>query len=194
VSRSADIQASKLALRREVTARLRSLTEPCRAAASVQACALLQKQPLWTQAHSVLLFAPLPGELHVWPLLQEALAAGKAAALPRFDPAAKRYAPCQILDAADIRVGHFGIREPRNPGSPVLQFDLILVPGLAFDLHGHRLGRGKGYYDQLLSGLQGPTCGVAFDEQVLPDVPAEPHDARLNYLLTPTRWLRAEIL
>jgi 5-formyltetrahydrofolate cyclo-ligase len=66
---------------------------------------------------------------------------------------------------------------------------LILVPGVAFDLHGGRLGRGKGYYDRLLKELRGTTCGVAFDQQVVEAIPVEPHDVRLDHVLTPTRWI-----
>jgi 5-formyltetrahydrofolate cyclo-ligase len=69
------------------------------------------------------------------------------------------------------------------------RLDLILVPGLAFDLNGRRLGKGKGYYDRLLAGVSGIKCGVAFDEQVVSEVPAGPHDVRVNCILTPTRWL-----
>jgi 5-formyltetrahydrofolate cyclo-ligase len=66
---------------------------------------------------------------------------------------------------------------------------LVLVPGVAFDSHGRRLGRGKGFYDQLLAFVRGTKCGVAFDEQIVPEIPIEPHDVRLNCILTPTRWI-----
>jgi 5-formyltetrahydrofolate cyclo-ligase len=69
---------------------------------------------------------------------------------------------------------------------------LILVPGVAFDLRGYRLGRGKGFYDQLLAAVRGPTCGVGFDEQIVDAVPVEPHDVRLSCLLTPTRWIELQ--
>jgi len=69
-----------------------------------------------------------------------------------------------------------------------MRLDLALVPGVAFDLNGHRLGRGKGYYDRLLAMLTGPACGVAFDQQIVSQVPNEPHDVRLSCILTPTRW------
>jgi 5-formyltetrahydrofolate cyclo-ligase len=60
---------------------------------------------------------------------------------------------------------------------------------VAFDLHGHRLGRGKGYYDRLLTAVRGTACGVAFDQQLVPEIPIGPHDVRMNCLLTPTRWI-----
>jgi 5-formyltetrahydrofolate cyclo-ligase len=66
---------------------------------------------------------------------------------------------------------------------------LALVPGVVFDQEGRRLGRGKGFYDRLLPSVGGPLCGVAFDWQVLPAIPVEPHDHVLNYILTPSRWL-----
>jgi 5-formyltetrahydrofolate cyclo-ligase len=64
-----------------------------------------------------------------------------------------------------------------------------LVPGLAFDPSGRRLGRGKGFYDRLLAMVRGRKCGIAFEEQVVPEIPVEPHDIRLDCLLTPRRWM-----
>ena len=89
----------------------------------------------------------------------------------------------------DIATGAFGIREPaaRCPEISLNRLDLILVPGVAFDLHGRRLGRGKGYYDRLLAGVRGVKCGIAFDEQMVNDVPAGPSDVRMDFMVTPTR-------
>ena len=71
-------------------------------------------------------------------------------------------------------------------------FDLVLVPGVAFTERGDRLGRGGGWYDRLIPRLR-PGCatvGVAFDIQVLPELPVEPHDARVSVVVTETRTLR----
>ena len=67
------------------------------------------------------------------------------------------------------------------------RLDLVLVPGVAFDLQGRRLGRGRGFYDRLLADVDGIKCGIAFDEQMVNEVPAGPPDVRLNFILTPTR-------
>jgi 5-formyltetrahydrofolate cyclo-ligase len=139
----------------------------------------------------VLFYAPLPEELDVWPLLAGALAAGKTALLPRFIPEQNHYVACHITDALrDVRIGKFGIREPHEHCEriPLKRLDLILAPGIAFDVRGHRLGRGRGFYDRLLAVLQGPACGVAFDQQIVSHIPCEPHDVRLSCILTPTRW------
>ena len=186
------IREAKRALRIQVSAGLKRMGPGERAAASARARALLAAQPLWKTAQWVLFFAPLPEELDVWPLLTEALAAGKKIGLPRFVAEDSTYEACQIQDPkSDLRVGHFGIREPASRCAPLpsTRLDLILVPGVAFDLHGRRLGRGKGYYDQLLVELRGTTCGVAFDEQIVEEIPVAPHDVHLDCILTPTRWV-----
>ncbi len=71
--------------------------------------------------------------------------------------------------------------------------ELILVPGLAFDTHGNRLGQGGGFYDRFLphTGSGTITIGIAFDEQIIDAVPTGPHDRRVNYILTPTRLITA---
>ena len=168
------------------------MTAEQRAAASGQACALLELQPLWKNASLIFFYAPLPEELDIWPLLRDSIAAGKTIALPRFDSITQRYVACQIQDLAhDISHGQFGIREPGSNciAIPPNRLDLILVPGVAFDPQGRRLGRGKGFYDQLLASVRGTTCGVAFDEQIVEAIPVEPHDVHLNCILTPTRWI-----
>jgi len=189
---SLELQEAKAELRRAVRARLKGMTAQQRSDASARARALLQRQPLWQEARSILFFAPLPGELHVWPLLAEAFGAGKSVGLPRFSESAARYIACEVRDCErDLATGRYGIREPAATCAAFpYRVDLVLVPGVAFDLEGGRLGRGKGYYDRMLAELSGTTCGVAFDEQIIPEVPVEAHDRHVNYLLTPTRWVQ----
>ena len=68
-------------------------------------------------------------------------------------------------------------------------FDLILVPGIGFDAIGNRLGRGKGYYDRLLSITQGYKCGIGFEEQLVEEIPAAEHDIKMDCVITPQRRL-----
>jgi 5-formyltetrahydrofolate cyclo-ligase len=186
------IQNAKEALRRQVREKVATLGERERANASIQACALLKGQEHWIRAQSIMFYAPLANELDVWPLLTEALSMGKAVALPRFFREQGVYGACQIRELSlDIRPGEFAIREPASHCAALepSALDLVLVPGVAFDRHGRRLGRGKGFYDRLLVLIKGATCGVSFDEQVVDEIPVEPHDVRLNCILTPTRWI-----
>jgi 5-formyltetrahydrofolate cyclo-ligase len=133
----------------------------------------------------------MAGEPDLRPLIEESLAAGKLVALPRYFAAEKKYIACRVSQTAqDVQPGRYGIGEPNVscPEIPLKELDLFLVPGVGFSLHGGRLGRGKGYYDQLLAGVRGLKCGVAFDWQVTFDFPLEEHDIRLDCILTPTRW------
>jgi 5-formyltetrahydrofolate cyclo-ligase len=189
------IREAKRALRERVRAVLKQMPRQQRVSASARARALLESRPVWQTARSVLLFAPLPEELDIWPLVASAMAAGKQVALPRFLAPTRSYGASWIVNPeTDLQAGHFGVREPRSHCRQVSAgpLDLILVPGLAFDLHGRRLGRGKGYYDRLLGELSGATCGVAFEEQIVKEVPFEPHDVGLHYVLTPNRWVEAK--
>jgi 5-formyltetrahydrofolate cyclo-ligase len=192
VARSGDMEL-KQDIRMEVRQKLKSMSSEIRASASIQACALLENQSVWQDAGSIFFYAPLPEELDVWRLVQDSLAGKKVVCLPRFDLTEQKYSAHQIQDhRRDIVVGKFGIREPAAhcPPFPLNQLDLVLVPGVAFDLRGRRLGRGKGYYDRLLADASGLKCGVAFDEQIVAEIPVEPHDVSVNCILTPTRWLK----
>ena len=185
------IRENKRSLRRELMRRLGILSPAFRETASAQARDLLREQVFWRHAGSVLFYAPMPGELDVWPLLVEALGTGKSVALPWFNADTGLYEAKWIQNPArDIQMGHFGIREPAEhcPKDPLMRLDFILVPGVGYDLQGRRLGRGKGFYDRLLGAVRGRTCGVCFDEQVVETVPVEPHDKQLDCILTPTRW------
>ena len=192
---TATVHSAKASLRQQVRARLSAIPPAQREAASLQTCSHLQQQAIWKSAGSILFFAPLPIEPDIWPLLEEALAAGKAAALPRFSPVTKTYLAARIQNPdQDLHRGQLGIREPTEACAefPLSRLDLVLVPGVAFDLQGRRLGRGKGYYDRLLADVRGVKCGVGFDEQIVDAIPVGPLDVQLDCILTPTRWVEAK--
>ena len=183
----------KASLRSQVRENLKRISPVQRETLSSRARATLEQQYIWLQAQTILFFAPMPDELDIWPSLSVALAAGKRVFLPRFVSATNSYAACEVkFPDTDIKIGQFGIREPSEscPQFPLNRLDFVLVPGVAFDLHGRRLGRGKGFYDHLLAAVRGKTCGVAFDEQIVTEIPVEPHDVLLNCILTPSRWIQ----
>jgi len=185
------LQAAKAELRKHIRAALQKISPAVRAVESIELCARLK--PQLRSARTILFFAPLPGELDLWPLLEESVPAEKTVALPWFDPAAQAYRARRVATlAGEIVTGKFGVREPAAscPEIPLDAFDLVLVPGVAFDLSGNRLGRGQGFYDRLLANISGVKCGVGYDFQLLEKIPAEPHDAKVNYILTPTRGVK----
>lgn len=186
------LDQGKAALRANIRAEIRKLSPFSRIQASSMICVRLAQQEVWKGARSITFFAPMPDEPDIWPLISQASISGKAVALPRFSRATQSYIVCRVENLqTDIQIGAFGIREPKEgcPEVALNRLDLVLVPGVAFDPHGRRLGRGKGFYDRLLAGFGGRKCGVAFDEQIVGEVPAGPQDIRLNCILTPTRWI-----
>ena len=187
-----DEHGLKAELRSTIRAALENISPAVRAVESIELCDRLEAQ--LRSARTILFFAPLADELDVWPLLENFLAVGKTCALPFFDTATKDYSARRVQDlTADISTGYFGIREPVSscPAIPLEKFDLILVPGVAFDWNGNRLGRGRGFYDRLLAKTSGLKCGVGYNFQLVGKVPAEPHDVKVNFIVTPERCLKA---
>ncbi len=178
-------------LRQKIRAALEKISPAVRAVESIGLCERLEVQ--LRSARTILFFAPLPDEPDVWPLLEKFLAAGKICALPGYDPAAHNYSARRVVNlATDLAVGKFGVREPvaRCAEIPLTGFDLVLVPGVAFDRHGHRLGRGRGFYDRILAAASGVKCGVAYDFQLREEIPTAPHDAPVDFMVTPARCVR----
>lgn len=182
---------TKPELRQMIRERLERISPAVRAVESIDLCERLKVQI--QSAHTILFYAPLADELDVWPVLELSLALGTNCALPCYEPETKTY-HARLLDklATDVVTGKFGVREPAAHCAemPLNRFDLVLVPGVAFDLNGSRLGRGLGFYDRLLAEASGVKCGVAYDFQLREQIPTEPHDAKVDFILTPNRCVR----
>jgi len=186
------IANSKTDLRQKIRTQLEKISPAVRAVESIDLCGRLKAQI--PSAHTILFFAPLPDELDIWPVLELSLALGTNCALPFFDTEKKIYGARLLKNlATNIVVGKFDVREPAATCEeiPLNQFDLVLVPGIAFDLSGHRLGRGQGFYDRILAEASGIKCGVGYDFQLLETIPTEPHDARVDFIFTPSQCVKA---
>lgn len=161
-------------LRAKMKALLRSFSEATLASRTIRR--RLGNFPLWKSARVVFGFNPLPGEPD-W--RGEGFAAGKLVAYPRIGEDGMSF-----FFSSDFRVGALGTREPVG-GTMASAPDLILVPGLAFEPSGARLGRGKGFYDRWLAANSSvPALGICFKCQILETLPCEAHDARVNAILT----------
>lgn len=180
-------------LRTRMRSLLRKLTPAERAARSTAAAKHLVASAAWRDARVVLVFLSLPSEVDTTALVEAAWGSGKRVLAPRVDVASTTLVPVAIRSWSDCLPGFKGILEPTASGAvPVESIDLVLVPGLAFDLQGRRLGRGGGYYDRFLArpGLAALTCGLGFESQVLDQVPSEAHDRRVDALATDKRFRR----
>lgn len=186
-----DLNGQKAALREQIRDALQNISPALRAVESIELCSRLE--PQLQSAHTILFFASLPDEPDVWPLLEKLLPTKKICALPAFDSARQLYSARRVQNlTTDLSAGKFGVREPSAACAeiPLEKFDLVLVPAVAFDWHGHRLGRGRGFYDRLLAKVRGIKCGVAMDAQMVKEIPAESHDVRMDFIVTPTRLVK----
>jgi 5-formyltetrahydrofolate cyclo-ligase len=186
-----DQHGPKADLRRQIRASLDKISLAVRLVESLDLCRRLE--PQLQSAHTILFYAPLPDELDVWPLLEKLLPS-KICGLPAFDATSQTYSARRVRNLeTDIATGKFGVSEPLAGCEeiPLNRFDLILVPGMAFDVTGNRLGRGRGFYDRILSAASGMKCGVAYDFQLLETIPAEAHDRKLDFIATPARCVKA---
>ena len=151
-----------------------------RAEASRQICERIRQQQVWRKATSVLLFVPTAYEPDISALMNE----GKRVSLPAFNEKLGRYEAREVK--GELVAGRFGILEPAASCPLSEGLELVLAPGVAFAPDGSRLGRGKGFYDRLLAGLSAIRVGVCFDWQVLPEIPNDPHDVKMDHIVTPT--------
>jgi 5-formyltetrahydrofolate cyclo-ligase len=145
-------------------------------------------------AEWVLSYVSMGREIETHGLIRQLLALGRHVCVPVFDAAQGRYGASEVRDFdADLTAGKFAILEPKPAALrpvPLERAQAWLVPGLAFDETGNRLGRGRGYYDALLKEARGVKIALAHDFQVLPEVPAELHDVRVDYIVTENRTVR----
>ncbi len=181
---------SKDDLRKQISTRLKALSPAQRKSDSEKICARLKGHVFFQEAQSVLLFAPLPEEVDIWPLVEETVNSGRVVALPCFDADSGIYKSRRVKNLrVEILSGQFGIREPAIGCLEMAldDLDLVMVPGVAFDMRGNRLGRGKGFYDRLLENFRGKKIGLAYEEQMMDAVPAGKLDVRMDLILTPAR-------
>lgn len=190
----AALRDAKVALRRQVLSLRDALPADARAAAAAAIATRVAALPSFGTARTLLLTLAFRSEWDTTTLVLASLAAGRVVAVPRVDPQARMLALHAIADIGrDTVPGHLGIHEPR-PHCPVVApeaIDWVLVPGVAFDTSGRRLGYGGGYYDRLLPLLRPDAARVAgaFELQIVDQVPAAPHDLFVDTIVTELRTL-----
>ena len=145
---------------------------------SNQICSKVLALASWQEAGTLLMYYPLPDEVDVRPLIKEAFESGKRVLLPVVK--GEELELHLYEGEGSLKEGAFGIMEPMGKKFAEKDYSCIqlaLIPGMAFDRVGHRLGRGKGYYDRLLPKLTNTRLqGICFPFQLLNEVPAESHD------------------
>jgi len=186
------IETRKDALRQDLRARLDKVTDQQRQDWSLQAAERLVQLDAFRHATNVMVYLPLRTEIDTTAIVLRAFELGHAVCSPKVDWARRDMHAVELHSMADdsLELDEHGVRTPRD-GRPVVPstIDLVIVPGLAFDLTGRRLGRGGGFYDRFLSRLRRSTktIGLAFDVQIVAEVPTEPGDVQVDLVITDRR-------
>ena len=185
------LREAKRALRQRVLAARNALSDAERAAASQAIAGRFGRRADFAAARAILVTLPFRSEWDTRVLVRAALGAGKTVAAPRVDDAKRMLELYAIADPErDVVSSPQGIPEPAPHCLPVARerIDFVVVPGIAFDSGGNRLGYGGGYYDRLLPLLPGAArVAGAFDLQIVPQVPVGPNDIAIDAVVTESR-------
>jgi 5-formyltetrahydrofolate cyclo-ligase len=189
-----DLRGSKRTLRARTLAARDGLAAQRHAEHSRAIAATIVARADFRAAKTLLLTLPLGSEWATAPLFDAAFGQGSTVALPRVDPSTRMLELCVVTDLGhDVAAGYRGIREPLPHCARIdpSKIDWVLVPGVAFDRDGNRLGYGGGFYDRLLPLLAPavPRVAGAFELQLVERVPAAAHDLAINVIVTELRTL-----
>ncbi len=168
-------------------ARRRQLAPAWKASASQAIISRLEALPTFQQAQVIHTYVAWRNEVGTHDLIRRLLQEGRRVAVPKVEPATGQLQHYFITAFSELQKGAFGILEPPldpNGLAAPSQFDLVLVPGLAFDRAGNRLGMGKGHYDRFLAEVHAPKIALAYDFQLVEKLPVEAHDQRVNIIIT----------
>ncbi|WP_020676676.1 5-formyltetrahydrofolate cyclo-ligase [Geopsychrobacter electrodiphilus] len=178
---------AKRSLRNTLLQKRQQLTQLEIDAKSLFAQTLLLGLPVFRQARVLALYSPIRNEVATALLHKAALSAGKKVCYPRVNGDQLSYYEIHSLE--DLGIGNFGVCEPAPLEGRVVdpvEIELLLVPGVAFDQRGYRLGYGRGYFDRFLSSNRflGLSVGFCFHFQLVETLPVEEHDQGVALLVT----------
>lgn len=149
------------------------------------------------RAKCTLFYASFRSEVDTMGCLQDVIKEGKRLALPVVDRGNKKLLIFEVKDISELIPGYMGIPEPgirEGRAMDLNEIDVAIIPGIGFDPTGNRLGYGAGYYDRLLGRVSASkkhitTIGLAFEEQIVERIPAEPHDMKVDIIVTEERTI-----
>ena len=189
------ISEQKKALRKNMRSRRVSMSKEDRDIASHKIVFNLLENPIYKSADIIMAYSSMPEEIQLNELFDNAFANDKTLAIPLIIGRGTMR-PVFLPTVEDLVVGDFGIMTVRQDKRQFVEFediDCVIVPGAAFDRQGNRLGLGGGYYDRFLQRVpNAKRVALAFDYQLLEAVPAEPHDAKMDIIITESETLTFE--
>ncbi|MBD5287528.1 MAG: 5-formyltetrahydrofolate cyclo-ligase [Muribaculaceae bacterium] len=174
-------------IRRKIKAMRSMLLEAEKMSAADEVFEQLEKTAAFLLADRILMYHSLPDELSTHRFLDK-WHGRKSFYLPRVNGVNLEILP---YDESRLELGAFHIEEPTgNNTVPAEDIELVIVPAVAYDRSGNRLGRGKGFYDRLLATTKATKVGVGYEFQIVDEIPAEPHDVKMDMVITQKTVIR----
>lgn len=186
------IREKKQYLRKEISKLKRSYSEKELNSFSFNALNRLEQTNDFIRANCIALYHAIPGEVQTAEFIEKWYQK-KVILLPIIEGDNLRLLP--YLGKEQVKTGQFGILEPDCKTETCIEYkvELMIVPGIAFDRNLNRMGRGKGYYDRLLSTLSAPKAGLCFHFQLMTEIPTETFDIKMDFIITDKEIIQRDI-
>ena len=188
------LKASKACLRARCLSRRKTLSPECAAAASRGILQRLRALDEYAHAHGLHTYVSRDGEVDTHALIRLGLARGKRVVVPVVQRGSRVLEHAEIQTLEQLQTGLWGLLQPAledtNRFADLAKIDLVVVPGLAFDERGFRLGFGGGYYDRFLARIEVPKIGLTYSSLFFRELPVERHDVRVDIVLTESKTYR----
>ncbi len=177
----------KSKLRQEMKQKLAGLDKPLYEDKSFKIAQYLFKEPCWMKANTIGVTISNRPEVDTYQIIRKAWELGKRVVVPKCDAKTKTMTFRELESFAQLERVFFGLYEPIEDCTNEMninEIDLLIIPGLAYTLKGYRIGFGGGYYDRFLEKYHGFTLSLAFDDQIVSDLPIEEHDLPVAKIIT----------
>lgn len=195
---SGDIRPVKNKMRQEIKEQRKNLTCDERERCDSKICERLRQLWLYRESKIVFTYVSLADETDTKKFIERALEDGKRVVVPRCIKGTRNMEFCVINSLNDLEEGAFGVLEPKVECEVYTDYSngFCIVPALAFDRKGYRLGYGKGYYDRFLADFCGKTVGICYNRFVVPEIPRGKYDKSVDLIITEKKVIstRQEVL
>ena len=189
------IGLSKELLRKNALAKVRSLSPEMISDLSEDIRRKVESLEQYKKANVVATYVGRNDEVQTEKIIRDALSSSKRVIVPLTVPKEKKLIFSELHDLSELAPGHYLILEPKKEyvrPVPLEEADIVLVPVVAWDERGYRIGHGAGYFDVALAPVNKPTVGLAFEAQRVEKISEEAHDVSLKMIVTECRVIRME--
>lgn len=172
-------------IRKEMKIKRRVMEKLDVAQKSQKAAALFLNSEIYKSAQTIMLYMPLGNETDTSEIIKTAFGDGKRLVLPVTEEVSGKITPYVFDEATELMKGGFSVDEPQNAVlAEKTEIDAVIVPGIAFDKRGTRIGFGKGCYDMFLKDMRTVKIGFCYDFQICEQIPSDMHDIKMDFIIT----------